>query len=114
MTGAPWRPKTLERLDAAIQKTRSDKERRILLVKKACALVRFSLIEQGEAILRDVRSKADDYDPRLTAWIMLCEGLMEHFGSLAERAKRGFKQLLPLGSQVQSLPRAILAPCPPR
>src|SRR5689334_19011498 len=92
MTGTPWRPKTLERLDAAIRNTRSDKERRILLVKKACALVRFSLIEQGEAILQDVRSKADDYDPRLTAWIMLCEGLMEHFGSLAERAKRGFKR----------------------
>ena len=92
MTGTPWRPKTLERLDAAIQSCRSEKEKRILLVKKACALVRFSLIEQGSSILQDVRSKSDDYDPRLKAWVMFCEGLMEHFASLAERAKSGFKR----------------------
>ena len=92
MTGTPWRPKTLERLDALIQAARSDKERRVLQVKKACALVRFSLIEQGAAILQDARAKSDDYDPRLKAWMMFCEGLMEHFGSLAERAKSGFKR----------------------
>lgn len=92
MAEAPWRPKTLERLDAAIQSCRSEKEKRILLVKKACALTRFSLIEQGSSILQDVRSKSDYYDPRLKAWVMFCEGLIEHFASLAERAKSGFKR----------------------
>ena len=92
MTATPWRPKTLERLDALIQKTRSDKERRILLVKKACALARFSFIEEAAVILKSVRGDGCAYEPRLSAWITLCEGLIGHFGSLAERTIRDFKR----------------------
>jgi hypothetical protein len=92
MTGTPWRPKTLERLDALIQKTRSDKERRILLVKKACALTRFSFIEEAAVILKSVKGDGNAYEPRLSAWITFCEGLMGHFGSLAERSIRDFKR----------------------
>jgi hypothetical protein len=92
MTGTPWRPKTLERLDAAIQKTRSDKERRILLVKKACALTRFSFIEEAAVILKRVKGDGSNFDPRLSAWITFCEGLIEHFGTLTERAIRAYKR----------------------
>ena len=92
MTGTTWRPKTLQNLDALIQAARSEQEKRILLVKKACALVRFSYIEEATVILKDARSKAGPYDPRLSAWTMFCEGLMEHFGTLADRASRDFKR----------------------
>lgn len=92
MTGAIWRPRTLEKLDALIQATRSEQEKRILLVKKACALTRFSFIEEANVILQRVRSTSGTYDPRLSAWIMLCEGLMRHFGTLAENAIRDFKR----------------------
>jgi hypothetical protein len=92
MHGTTWRPKTLERLDALIQSATSEQEKRILLVKKACALTRFSLIEEAAVILRDVKSSARAYEPRLSAWIMLCEGLMGHFGSLTEKASRDFKR----------------------
>lgn len=92
MTGTPWRPKTLERLDAAIQACRSDKERRILLVKKACALARFSFIEEAAVILKRVRGDGATYEPRLSAWVTFCEGLIEHFGTLTERAIRAFRR----------------------
>jgi hypothetical protein len=92
MTGTTWRPRTLEKLDALIQATRSEQEKRILLVKKACALTRFSFIEEANAILQRVRLTSGAYDPRLSAWLMLCEGLMGHFGSLAERSIRDFKR----------------------
>lgn len=92
MTGTTWRPKTLERLDALIQNVRSEREREILLVKKACALTRFSFIEEAGVILKSVKANGRAYDPRLSAWVMLCEGLMEHFGSLAESAIRAFKR----------------------
>ena len=92
MTGTTWRPRTLEKLDALIQATRSEQEKRILLVKKACALTRFSFIEEANAILQRVRLTSGAYDPRLSAWIMLCEGLMGHFRSLAESAIRDFKR----------------------
>jgi hypothetical protein len=92
MTGTTWRPRTLEKLDALIQAARSEQEKRILLVKKACALTRFSLIEEANAILQRVRATSGAYEPRLCAWIMFCEGLMGHFGSLTERASRDFKR----------------------
>jgi hypothetical protein len=92
MSGAIWRPRTLEKLDALIQAARSEQEKRILLVKKACALTRFSFIEEANAILQRVRLTSSAYDPRLSAWIMLCEGLMGHFRSLAESAIRDFKR----------------------
>lgn len=92
MSGAIWRPRTLEKLDALIQAARSEQEKRILLVKKACALTRFSFIEEANAILQKVRPTSGAYEPRLNAWIMLCEGLMGHFRSLAEGAIRDFKR----------------------
>ena len=92
MTATPWRPKTLERLDALIRNVRSDKEKRILLTKKACALARFSLIDEASAVLRNVKSSANAYEPRLSAWLMLCEGLIGHFSRLAESAFRDFKR----------------------
>jgi hypothetical protein len=92
MTETTWRPRTLEKLDALIQATRSEQEKRILLVKKACALTRFSFIEEANAILQRVRPTSGAYEPRLSAWIMLCEGLVGHFGSLAERASRDFRR----------------------
>lgn len=92
MTAKPWRPKTLERLDALIQNARSDKEKRILLVKKACALARFSFVEEAAAILKSVKSSASAYEPRLNAWLTLCEGLIGHFSRLAEDAIRDFRR----------------------
>jgi hypothetical protein len=92
MTGTTWRPRTLQNLDSLILAARSEQEKRVLLIKKACALVRFSFIEEAAVILKDVRSRASAYDPRLSAWMMFCEGLMEHFGTLADKACRDFKR----------------------
>lgn len=109
MTATPWRPKTLERLDALIQKTRSDKERRILLIKKACALARFSLVEDASAILRSVRASASAYEPRLSAWLMLCSGLIDHFSRLAESAIRDFKRAYAVSIAAGDLELAAIA-----
>ena len=109
MTATPWRPKTLERLDALIRTARSDKERRILLVKKACALTRFSFIEEAALILKSVRGDGSAYEPRLNAWITLCEGLIEHFGSLTERAIRAFKRAYAVGISAGDIELAAIA-----
>jgi hypothetical protein len=109
MTGTPWRPKTLERLDAAIQSCRSEKEKRILLVKKACALTRFSFIEEAAALLKRVNGDGTSYEPRLKAWITFCEGLIEHFGTLAERAIRAFKRAYAVSVATGDLELAAIA-----
>jgi hypothetical protein len=109
MTGTTWRPKTLQNLDALIQAARSEQEKRVLLIKKACALVRFSCIEEATAILNDVRSKASAYDPRLSAWIMFFEGLREHFGTLADKACRDFKRAYAVSIAAGDLELAAIA-----
>lgn len=109
MTAKPWRPRTLEKLDALILAARSEQEKRILLVKKACALTRFSLIEEASAILDRVRSNRDAYDPRLSAWVMLSEGLQHHFGSLAERARRDFRRAYAVSVATGDLELAAVA-----
>ena len=108
MTGT-WRPKTLQNLDSLIQAARSEQEKRVLLIKKACALVRFSFIEEATVILKDVRSKASAYDPRLSAWTMFCEGLMEHFGTLADKACRDFKRAYAVSVAAGDLELAAIA-----
>jgi hypothetical protein len=109
MTGTPWRPKTLERLDAAIQSCRSEKEKRILLVKKACALTRFSFVEEAAVLLKHVKGDGSTYDPRLSAWITFCEGLMEHFRTLAERAIRAFKRAYAVSISAGDIELAAIA-----
>jgi hypothetical protein len=109
MGGTVWRPKTLERLDSLIQDTRSDKEKRILLVKKACALARFSRLDEAGGILQRVRGDGSAYDPRLSAWVTFCQGLMEHFGTLSERAIRAFRRAYAVGVSVGDLELAAIA-----
>jgi hypothetical protein len=109
MTGTPWRPKTLERLDAAIQSCRSEKEKRILLAKKACALARFSLIEEAAVILKRIKGDESTYEPRLSAWIAFCGGLIEHFGTLTERAIRAFKRAYAISIAAGDIELAAIA-----
>lgn len=68
----------IDSLDSQIRSCQSDAERNVLLAKKAFALARHSLILESRQIIRDLRSVNQNYEARLSAWIMFAEGIIEH------------------------------------
>jgi tetratricopeptide (TPR) repeat protein len=109
MTSSSWTSRGLERLDATLSTTQSPHQRRILMVKKACLYARLGVIDQASAALRSVRDPTAAYDPRLSAWMMFCEGLIEHFASLGEKALSGFKRAQAVSISVGDTELAALA-----
>ena len=68
----------IDNLDSQIRNCQSNAERNVLLAKKAFALARHSLILESRQIIRDLRSINQNYEARLSAWIMFAEGIIEH------------------------------------
>jgi len=68
----------IDNLNTQIQACRSQSERNVLFAQKAFALARHSLISESKDIIRDLRSLNRSYEPRLSAWIMFAEGVIEH------------------------------------
>lgn len=75
-------PRSLSRLNKEIGECRSLAERNILFAKKAVGLARHSYIDEAKVLIADLRSINSKYDPRLSAWIMFSEGLIEHSETL--------------------------------
>jgi hypothetical protein len=85
--------RVFEQLDRAIAEERRPAERAILTAKRACALARFAMIAGAKSQIAKLREDNIGFEPRLSAWIMFCEGLIHHFENLdatsaIERLKR--------------------------
>lgn len=76
-------PRYLLNISAAIAKCTVQSELSILKARKAGYLARHSNIDDAKAILRELRGLNQGYDPSLTGWILLSEGLISHFESLS-------------------------------
>lgn len=77
--------RAFERLDKLIFEA-SDLEEQLVLVAKRCStFARFSMIERAADEVRILREANPSYIPRVTAWIIFCEGLIQHFLRLNTR-----------------------------
>lgn len=76
----------LDRLERALRGAKDVHERRGILVRKACLVARLSRIDEARAILQTVASQQRPFEPQMSAWVLFCEGLIEHFESLGSQA----------------------------
>lgn len=82
----------LERLDQAYKKARTDAERRLIMIRRACFLARLSRVPEAQAHLQAAMPDKAAYEPLLNGWALFCEGLLEHFDSLGPAALSKFRR----------------------
>jgi hypothetical protein len=79
----PLTLRSIDQWDRAIAAAGSAQERLVLTARKAGALARLSRFDESRELVTELRSQNLGFDPRLSAWIIFCEGLDSHFSSLA-------------------------------
>ncbi len=85
-------------LDALITNCRDENTRFVLFAKKAGSLARFSCIDEARSLVKELRAANGAFDPQLSGWIILAEGLIEHFDSLNNvKSKDKFNRALLVG-----------------
>lgn len=80
----PYTTRSLRELQSRLDACNDPSERMILLAKKAANLARLTRTAQASQIVKDLRSLNQNYEPRLSAWIMYCDGLILLFESLQD------------------------------
>lgn len=104
-----WRARNLIRLDEALQRATSRPQQLLLLCRKAGALARLSLVDDARMLIRGLRQENQAHEPQLAAWIMLAEGLVDHFDSLGDYSADRFKRAHALGIAIGDTELAALA-----
>ncbi|MDE2080149.1 MAG: hypothetical protein KGI90_02260 [Burkholderiales bacterium] len=75
--------KILDQLNRDLARTQGSNDRAELLAKMACALARIGNFDDAKSIIRDLRvNYGTGQNGRITVWIMLAEGLINHYGEL--------------------------------
>ena len=82
----------LTRLEALARSADSEAAHLTYRAQWACAAARFGQIGRARAAIQSLRSQNTAYAPQLTAWILLAEGLADHFESLSATALDRFKR----------------------
>lgn len=82
-------PRYLKNINQAIANCLDQGDLNVLLAKKAGYLARHSLAEQAKSIISDLRKRNQTYDPRLTGWTVLSEGLALHYEYLDNLGSKG-------------------------
>ena len=72
----------LQKIEQQILSCQNNDTRLVLFARKAGALARQSYLAEAQALVNELRSKNIDFDPQLTGWILLAEGLIQHFANL--------------------------------
>ena len=91
-------PRYLKYVESSIAACTNQDDLNVLLAKKASYLARHSLANEAKAIIKCLRDRNKTYDPRLTGWIMLSEGLINHFENLDNQGSKGkFARSLTMG-----------------
>lgn len=85
----------VERLDAAIAAADDPLQRECLKAERAGALARHGMLSDARFALNGLRNLAQRRrDPRLTAWVSLVDGQIDHFVSIAPQAMAKFQRAL--------------------
>jgi tetratricopeptide (TPR) repeat protein len=83
-------PRLLKDLDARAAMAKDDNERLLIRAERAGVLARVGQTEGARAEIAELRNRNRSYSPALAAWILLSEGLVEHFESLSQTARDKF------------------------
>ena len=95
-------PRYLKNIQYQIENCTDQDGLNVLLAKKASYLARHSVVHEARAIIRGLRDRNKNYDPLLTGWTMLSEGLIIHFESLDNQGSRSkFSRSLMMGQVAQ-------------
>ena len=95
-------PRYLKNVESMIANCIDHGELNVLLAKKAGYLARHSLANDARVIIKALRDRNTNYDPRLTGWTMLSEGLISHFENLDNQgSKSKFARSLMMGQVAQ-------------
>ena len=82
MNGLPVPGRAIAEIDSQLLREKSTQSHRLLRVRKANLLTKVGRIEEARSLIGQLRLENQSYEPNLSAWIMLVEGLLQHFGSL--------------------------------
>lgn len=74
--------RAIEALDSRLSVETNIHRHRQLRIEKASILTKVGKLEHARQIISVLRTENVDYEPRLSAWIILTEGLVSHFGAL--------------------------------
>lgn len=74
--------RSIKNLDILIGKCVDNNQRLVLFARKAGNLARLSCFNEARHLVKQLRAANSAYEPRLSAWIIFSEGLIEHFETL--------------------------------
>ena len=74
--------RSLQKINEQLRNCQRDDVRLILLARKAGTLARHSYLVEAQELVNELRPKNLGFDPQLSGWILLAEGLIEHFANL--------------------------------
>lgn len=90
--------RSIQHLDNLIGECQDSNQRLVLFAKKAGNLARLSRFTEARSLVKDLRAVNSAYEPRLSAWIIFAEGLIEHFETLNNaKAKDKFHRAFLVG-----------------
>jgi tetratricopeptide (TPR) repeat protein len=90
----------LSRLENLAKAATDEIQRALFRAQWAGALARLGHIGAAREEIKALRSLNESYEPRLTAWILLAEGQVDHFESLSVTALDKFKRAYGIGVAV--------------
>lgn len=102
--------RSIDILDRQILQCREPAKKLLLFAKKAGCLARFSCLPEAALMVKELREKNTDYDPQLSGWILLAEGLIEHFERLDNiKSKDKYNRAFLVGQMVDDHELASIA-----
>lgn len=97
--GSIFIPRYLLNIERQISQCVSSEDSKCLIAKKAGYLARHSQMKEAKSIINDLRKTNQNFDPKLTGWISLSEGMVYHFESLNSfQAKNKFQKALAMAA----------------
>lgn len=92
-------PRYLLNIERQISTCASAEKVKLLVARKAGYLARHSQIREAKSIISSLRKGNQNFNPKLTGWITLSEGMIHHFESLnSTLAKEKFQKALVMGA----------------
>lgn len=89
----------LDRLAREIASSR-DQRQLVLRAERAGALARYGYVEEAEREIKSLRDANSSFAPDIAAWILVAEGQLQHFSSLAPSAISSFRAAEAIGRAI--------------
>lgn len=81
----PFTSRTLRGYQEEIERTRDPYTIQILRAKCAAVLAHSSNVSAARSLIAEIRAANENYEPRLSAWVMYCDGLVIHSSNFDNR-----------------------------